>query len=126
MNKEILGKILTEIDAARQIADCKLTVIQCDAVIQSVKTLESWELSSTNFDRMSMRGRGGTSLIPPFDWVKEYVEEGNQIPDALIYMTDGYGPSPTDNPMYPCLWVVPPTGSTDFSFGDVIRIDAAA
>lgn len=126
MNKEILGKILTEIDAARQIADCKLTVIQCDTVIQSVETLEAWELSSTNFDKMSMRGRGGTSLIPPFDWVTKHVEDGNQVPDALIYMTDGYGPSPENDPMFPCLWVIPQNGATDFSFGDVVKVDIAA
>lgn len=126
MDREVLGKILTEIDAARQIADCKLTVIQCDVKIKDIETLEAWELASTNFEVMSLKGRGGTSLIPPFDWLEKFVEEGNPLPDALIYMTDGYGPSPKSIPMFPCLWVVPQNGATDFSFGRVLKFDAAA
>jgi predicted metal-dependent peptidase len=126
MDPKTLGKILVEIDAARQIADCKLTVIQCDVSIKSVTTFEAWELSSANFEKMNMRGRGGTSLIPPFDWMKKYVEDGNLVPDALIYMTDGYGPSPSSAPMFPCLWVVPQNGSTNFPFGDVVTVDAVA
>lgn len=123
MGPEILGKTLAEIDVARQIADCKLTVIQCDTKIKSVETWESWELSSANFSRMTMKGRGGTSLIPPFEWVIDYVKEGNQCPDALIYMTDGWGPSPGHAPMFPCLWIVPEYGANDFAFGSVLTID---
>lgn len=125
MDAELLGKILTEIDAARQIADCKLTIIQCDASIKKVQTLEAWELSNATFERMRMRGRGGTSLIPPFDWIANHVNEGNPVPDALIYMTDGYGPSPSHPPMFPCLWVVPDQGATNFGFGNVIKVAAA-
>jgi predicted metal-dependent peptidase len=126
MDSQLLGKILTEIDAARQTADCRLTVIQCDAEIKNVETLEAWELTNVNFDRMKIRGRGGTSLIPPFDWISKYIEKGNPVPDALIYMTDGFGPSPKISPAFPCLWVVPENGAADFSFGNVVRVNAAA
>ena len=125
MDTKLLGKILTEIDAARQIADCKLTIMQCDASIKKVQTLEAWELSNTTFERMKMRGRGGTSLIPPFDWISNHINEGNPVPDALIYMTDGFGPSPSNPPMFPCLWVVPEKGATKFSFGNVIKVYGA-
>ena len=125
MGREELGKILTEIDAARQIADCKLTVIQCDSSIKSVETLEAWELASADFGKRRMRGRGGTSLIPPFEWVAKQVEEGAPVPDALIYMTDGYGEAPIDDPFFPCLWVVPEGGSMQFPFGDVIQVQTS-
>jgi predicted metal-dependent peptidase len=125
MGREELGKILTEIDAARQIAECKLTVIQCDSRIKSVETLEAWELASANFGKKRMRGTGGTSLIPPFEWIEKYVKEGAPVPDALIYMTDGYGVAPKDDPLYPCLWVVPETGSMEFPFGNVIQVHVA-
>lgn len=125
MATKILGKVLTEIDLIRQIADCKLTIIQCDADIKEVETLEPWELSNTNFDKMTMHGRGGTSFIPPFRWAEEYIEEGNPIPDAMIYMTDGYGKSPNIAPPFPCLWVVPESGAKEFSFGDVVTFEVA-
>lgn len=88
--------------------------------------LEAWELSNANYDRMTVRGRGGTSLIPPFDWISKHIEDGNPVPDALIYMTDGFGPSPEKSPVYPCLWVVPQNGATNFAFGNVLKVDAAA
>ena len=125
MTAEILGKVLTEIDAARQIADCKLTIIHCDADIKKVETLEAWELSNRDFDQMTMRGRGGTSFLPPFFWALQYIEEGNPIPDALIYMTDGYGISPETAPPFPCLWVVPENGTKKFSFGNVVTVNVA-
>jgi predicted metal-dependent peptidase len=125
MDPKLLGKVLTEIDAARQIADCKLTIIQCDASIKYVETLEAWELTNMNFDRMKMRGRGGTSLVPPFDWISNHIEEGNPVPDALIYMTDGFGTSPSNPPMFPCLWVVPEGGAADFGFGNIVKVAAA-
>lgn len=123
MDSEILGKILTEMDAIRQIAQCKLTLIQCDAEIKSVETLDPWELSSTNFSKMTMKGGGGTTLLPPFEWVTNFVRKGNQCPDALIYMTDGWGPSPNQPAMFPCLWIVPEYGAQEFTFGSVLTID---
>lgn len=58
------------------------------------------------------RGGGGTDFRPAFNWVNK-----NSVhPDALIYMTDGYGPFPDIPPDYPVLWlvnnnqVVPPWG----------------
>ena len=59
-------------------------------------------------------------MVP--DWISKHIEEGHPVPDALIYMTDGYGPSPKNQPIFPCLWVVPEDGATDFSFGNIVRV----
>ena len=122
MNKEILGKVITEIDAARQICECRLTILHCDTKIEGAKTYEPWELLDLDFDSMPMRGRGGTLFSPPFEWVAEYVNTGNPLPDALIYMTDGYGECPEAEPPYPCLWIIPEKGRSQFSFGDVVTV----
>ena len=122
MERSLLSKVLTEIDAARQIADCKLTLIQCDQKIQSIETFESWDLISNDFSFMKFKGRGGTSFEPPFNWIKDQIKEGATVPDALIYMTDGYGDEPKEAPNHECLWVVPVGGSKNFNYGQVIEI----
>ena len=122
MDAKILGKVITEIDAARQMCECKLTILQCDIAIKKVETFEPWELLDQDFNTMKMLGRGGTSFKKPFEWVNGYVLQGHPYPDALIYMTDGYGEFPKDPPGYPCLWIVPESGSKVFPFGDMVRV----
>lgn len=126
MNAAILGKILTEIDAARQMCQCKLTILQCDTDIKHVETFEAWDLLNQEFGTMRFRGRGGTSFDAPFNWIEQYVESGYPLPDAMIYMTDGFGTFPKVAPYYPCLWIVPENGSKEFPFGDVIHVSTDA
>ncbi len=122
MDREILSKVLAEIDGLRSQTECKLTLIECDAEVKETDVFESWELTTVNFAVRKFRGRGGTSLKPPFDWVKKTLLEGGQIPDALIYLTDGYGEFPETPPLYPCLWVVPKGGVKKVPFGEVIHL----
>jgi predicted metal-dependent peptidase len=54
---------------------------------------------------------GGTDFRPPFRWL----EKRDIKPAAFIYLTDGYGTFPEEQPDYPVLWcmttdVVPPWG----------------
>ena len=51
--------------------------------------------------------------------------EGAAVPDALIYMTDGYGVKPKEVPNYECLWVVPEGGFMEFHYGQVVEISKA-
>ena len=122
MDAAILGKIITEIDAARQICESKMTILQCDTDIKHVETFEPWDLLNQDFGMMRFRGRGGTSFKAPFNWVEQYVGGGNPLPDAMIYMTDGFGSFPDTPPLFPCLWIVPENGSEEFPFGEVIRV----
>jgi predicted metal-dependent peptidase len=122
MDASILGKIITEIDSARQMCGCKLTILQCDTHIKHAESFDPWELLNREFKTMRMHGRGGTSFSAPFEWVEQYVRSGHPQPDAMIYMTDGFGSFPKAYPLYPCLWIVPESGSDKFPFGDVIRV----
>lgn len=122
MDRNILGKLLTELDSARQICGCKLTLIQCDYEIKKVDVYESWDLLDYEFDMMKFYGRGGTSFVPPFEWIDKFVMEGNQIPDAIIYMTDGFGDFPKELPEFPCLWIVPENANKKFPFGELMSI----
>ncbi len=122
MTAPALSQALAEIDALRATANCSLTLIQCDVVIQSVLKYDPWELTNRTFNRMQVLGRGVTSLIPPFAWVnKNILKAGNSL-DALIYITDGYGSFPKQAPGYPVLWLVPESGFENPPFGQLIRI----
>jgi predicted metal-dependent peptidase len=107
---DTLAKANAEIAAA--IDECKpkrFIVIDCDAMVQRVWEMEDGDPMP---DLKMAHGRGGTSFIPPFDWLaKEDIE-----PSALIYLTDLEGGFPTP-PAYETIWVsctraVAPFGKT--------------
>ncbi len=125
MSDKLLGRILAEIDRLRSAGECTLTLVQCDAVIQQVERFEpyeqaSWELGGQ--PSYEFRGRGGTDLTPPFTWVEEEHRTRGMALDALIYLTDGFGPVNAADPPYPVLWCLPETGIRPAQFGAVLRI----
>ena len=71
-------------------------------------------------------GRGGTSFVPFFDYLKKYGEENNLLGNnkLSIYFTDGYGDFPEQEPNNPTMWLVCKDGleSNGFPFGEVVRI----
>ncbi len=124
-NKELTA-VFGEIDALRAGFECKITVVQCDAVIQHVQEHDPWDdlvpppLSGA---RHRVYGRGGTDLRVPFAWLAGRLDAGTEQPDALIYCTDGYGPFPSREPdSYPVLWILTAGGVSDVPFGDVLRL----
>ena len=101
-----VGGILEEVNPERMI------VVWCDAQVHGTEEVDKL----TDVTMLKPIGGGGTSFVPVFDWV---YEEG-LTPDALIYLTDGWGTFPKDEPGYPVLW-----GSiTDahYPWGEVVRI----
>ena len=122
MSNEILSQVLAELDRIKSYSECGLTLIECDCSLERVCEVEPWEVTEIDL-KVDLYGRGGTSLIPPFEWLEQSIEETGIIPDAMIYMTDGYGLFPDDCPI-PTLWIVPQSGlaSGEFPFGDVVRI----
>jgi predicted metal-dependent peptidase len=123
MSNEILSKALAEIDGLRAAAGCNLTLIQCDAKIQSINEYDPWELTERTFADYQFLGRGGTSLKPPFVWIQENLLMRGKPIDALIYFTDGYGDAPDTAPSFPTLWLVPDTGFREAPFGHLIRMN---
>jgi len=90
----------------------RLIHISCDAAVNHVA-----EFSPTDMFVMESKGGGGTDFRPPFD----YVEKHGIAPQCLIYLTDGYGPFPSEPPAYPVLWVM----TTDVvpPWGEYVRIE---
>ena len=96
----------------------KLTIIQCDTRIHSVKEYTNdAPLPEGGF---KFRGFGGTSLIPPFQYVEEKMDEP---PTVFIYLTDGEGPAPAKAPIYPVIWCLTKGGKKPVEWGLEVKIN---
>ena len=95
----------------------RITIIQCDVKIHSVKEYTDDDPLPED---LSFYGFGGTSLIPPF----EYVEKNLPAPpNVLIYLTDGYGDAPEKPPEYPVIWCLTGDGEKPVKWGMEVRIN---
>lgn len=95
----------------------KITIVWCDAQVDRVDVLDEPEELVELTRAEGIPGRGGTSFIPPF----EYVAENDIDCETFIYLTDGYGPFPTEElAPYPTIWCF----NTDVPapFGEAVRI----
>ena len=95
----------------------ELTVIQCDFTIQHVEKF-SGDTPLPSHYQWESHGHGGTSFVPPFEYVKEH----KLHPDILIYLTDGYGDAPETAPRFPVLWVLTPDADKPANWGKQIRL----
>lgn len=99
MSEDELKQALGECD--KILADCnpqRVTLIGCDARVETVIELQDGDRLAGNIPRIG--GGGGTSFIPPFEWVEK---EGCK-PDTLVYFTDTGGTFPTHAPPFPVIW----------------------
>lgn len=98
----------------------ELIVIWCDAAVGRVDEIaESGDLANLK----DPPGGGGTDFRPVFDKIAEL---GIQ-PEALVYLTDGYGTFPSQQPNYPVIWgSITPEGGVTYPFGDVVVIPKQA
>jgi predicted metal-dependent peptidase len=118
-NKD-LGEIFSEIRSYRELFPCRLTVIQCDAKIQSIEIFE--ELDGTEIpEQMNVFGRGGTDFRPVFDWAIE-----NDPSSLLIYATDGFGSFPQFEVPNEVIWLLTRrhVDTSHFPFGSCVKISS--
>lgn len=88
----------------------EFVVIQCDA---SIKKTDIYK-SPSQFPKMSdfnvgqkMFGFGGTDFNPVFDYVDEFIKDSHEV-DCLIYLSDGMGSYPQQEPKaYKTFFVMP-------------------
>jgi predicted metal-dependent peptidase len=136
LNNKKLGTVVVSIDTSGSISNEMLTqfasevcsilettrpekviVVYCDAEVGSVDefTVDDFPL------KFHVTGRGGTSFVPPF----EYVRKNDINPIAFVYLTDGYGDWPNEVPYYPVMWVIEPQGDKNFAcpWGDTIWME---
>lgn len=98
----------------------KLTIIQCDFDIHSVKVYSNDEpLPEAGLE---FHGFGGTSFLPPFKYVEEKMEEP---PTVFIYLTDGFGDAPQTEPDYPVIWCITENGTKPTTWGLEVRINSS-
>jgi len=115
---EELSHFLTELEAlAHSFGDYKITLIQCDAAIQSVREITNDNPMS--LDGLAFQGLGGTDLRPPFQYVTDHLDE---LPNVLIYLTDGDGPAPAQEPPYPVIWCLTPDGERPATWGVALKM----
>jgi len=94
-----------------------LTVIQCDYEIQHVE-LFSGDIPLPKNYKWKSYGHGGTSFIPPFNYVKDKMLK----PDVFIYLTDGCGDAPKTPPPFPVLWILTSNGTEPATWGKIIKL----
>lgn len=85
----------------------RVRVIYCDSRIAHIDVFERHDELE-----FAAHGGGGTDFRPPFAYLADQCIE----PRCFVYLTDGYGPFPEEDPPFPTLWcinnhdVVPPHG----------------
>lgn len=111
VNNQMLCDFLGEINAiSEDMGPDSITVIGCDAKIQSVVEYQQGE----TIEELDSTGRGGTRVSPVFDYINEH-----DLPvDSFIYFTDLHVWDFPSAPDYPVLWVS--TGLDEAPFGDVV------
>jgi predicted metal-dependent peptidase len=76
----------------------KVYVMYCDAAVAHVDEFGKYDELT-----FAAHGGGGTDFRPPFKWLEEH----DITPDALVYLTDGYGSFPEEEDVhFPCLWAI--------------------
>lgn len=96
-----LGEFIAEVNAIKGQIQARITLHACDASLaaEGPWSFEPWEPVSIP---AVLRGGGGTSFIPVFDWITGR----DRAPDLLVYFTDADGVFPPHEPVYPVLWLV--------------------
>lgn len=100
--------------------DYELTVICCDAEVDSCETFSPDNPIDIE-NGFEMCGGGGTSFVPPF----EYIRDNNIECDVFLYLTDGYGDAPEKNPLgIPVMWVITKDGTEQFcDWGEKLKLN---
>ncbi len=95
-----ISEFISEVNAIKGQLRARITLLACDDKLSENGPweYEAWDTFSVpeNLD-----GGGGTSFLPPFEWLSMQHD-----PDLLLYFTDADGPFPAHEPHYPILWLV--------------------
>jgi len=113
-----LDQFAAEVSAILEMtAETEITVLYCDTRIKETETFTRADLPLT----LKAKGGGGTDFRPPFTWIEEQQEQ----PAALIYLTDMDCNKYPEEPDYPVLWtkVKKPWTTKPAPFGEMIEID---
>ena len=82
MSDSIIAECMNEIFAITKLMKTEISIVECDSVVQRY-----YKANCPEDVKPDIKGRGGTSFTPVFDWMVENKKKDS----VLIYMTDGYG-----------------------------------
>ena len=94
----------------------RVVVVYCDAAVAHVDEFEAADYPV----HLSPHSGGGTSFKPVFD----YIDEQDIEPEAVVYLTDGYGDQSTFTSNHHTVWLT--THCTDFPWGEVVKFEKDA
>jgi predicted metal-dependent peptidase len=95
----------------------QLRLIQCDMHVQEDVIYDMDKPFVP--DDFKLKGGGGTDFHPVFDLINESEEH----PEVVLYLTDGYGQAPKSEPSYPVIWGVIEGGVVPAKWGQSFDID---
>ena len=82
-----------------------VTLLQCDAMIQGELQITSGDQIETALKEFQPKGFGGTDFRPVFDWADDFQNNGGNV-QALLYLSDGAGDFPEQEPDYPVAFLL--------------------
>ena len=96
IDKELLGRFLSEIAALCAFNQRNLVLIIGDAAVHQIAEID-WRDASDELARIKYTGGGGTDFRPLIKAAEDFT------PDALVYLTDLFGET-GDEPDFPVIW----------------------
>jgi len=117
-----LAKFLSEISSiVNSFKNVELTVIDCDCRVNGIHQMRNATVSDV-MSKIKLKGGGGTSHIPVFDWINKNKPNSKFV----IAFTDGYTEFPDKSQVkMPVLWVLAGdwrTSKDKFPYGKVIEL----
>ena len=96
-----IAEFVSEIDAIKGQMRAKITLLACDDKLadNAPWIYEPWDAFEVPED---IEGGGGTSFLPPFD----YVAQMGKQPDLMLYFTDADGEFPAREAPFPVIWLI--------------------
>jgi predicted metal-dependent peptidase len=105
IDQEMIDAFFAEIHAVWR-AGASVHVVECDAEVQR-------DYAYMGLPPKEISGGGGTDFEPVFRWMRD------QRPfDGMLYLTDGYGPTPGTRPRCKMLWAL--TGDSQATEGSTL------
>ncbi len=115
---DIVKRFVSEVFAIlNSFGGYELRLIQCDYEIQEDKIFNI-EIPFIP-DNFNLLGGGGTDFTPVFD----IIAKDSDLPELLLFLTDGYGSAPDTQPPYPVIWGIIEGGRCPVNWGSQLEID---
>jgi predicted metal-dependent peptidase len=118
INEELISTLMTEVQGILR----AYPGLSCTLYFADAELYGPYEITSES-EFPPAQGGGGTDFRPLFASL-ESDPPGGEPPSVCIYMTDGYGDFPPNEPRFPVLWAIVPGGLDEdgFPFGEAMRL----